>query len=135
MTETFYGPWAVRLMDTNSPFDQRFVIAGSTNSDGVYATVTSTWTDVVGEEWTLTAEWLDGSRFQPSRVMRSALFDVQNGLMVILRADAGPPPTGFGTSMLVHLQSQDESLNPLRPSGNPFDFTIPPEIVVTEDSP
>jgi hypothetical protein len=132
MAEIFHGPWAVHVESKNSFFAQRFVISGSDSSDNGYPGVPGQSIGVTGDEWTLTMDWLDGNQFRPSRIRQSATYDVQKGLIVTLGADDGPPETADRdfNDMIVVLQSEDPSLDPLTPSGNPYDFTIPEEIIV-----
>jgi hypothetical protein len=132
MKEVFYGPWSIRVDQKESNLDQRFLISGSDNADGGYAGVVGFSIGVTGKEWTLTAEWLDGNQFRPSRLRRSARYDVQEGLIVTLGADDGQEPTAdldFNDMVLV-LESEDPALDPIRPSGNPYDFTITENMLV-----
>jgi hypothetical protein len=126
MTETFYGPWSVAVVGKDSNFDQRFVITGSDTADGGYAGVVGFSIGVTGDEWTLTMDWLDSNQFRPSRIERAARYDVRDALIVTLGADDGPEATAdrdFNDMVLV-LRSEDPALDALRPSGNPYDFTI-----------
>ncbi len=133
MAELFYGPWSVSVERKDSGYAQRFVIKGSDSSDGGYPGVPGESVGVTGEEWSLTMDWLDdNNQFRPSRVRRSARYDVQDAIIVTLAADDGPPETAdqdFNDLVLV-LRCEDPSLDPLRPSGNPYDFTITADMIV-----
>jgi hypothetical protein len=131
-TEVFHGPWFVRVERKDSVAAQRFVISGSDSSDGGYPGVPGESVSVTGDEWVLSMDWRTTGQFEPSRIRRSATYDVQNGLIITLGADDGPPATADEDfdDLIVVLQSEDPSLDPLRPGGNPYDFTIPEDIII-----
>jgi hypothetical protein len=132
MPEVFYGPWSISVDSKDSVFEQRFVIQGSDSSDGTYPGTTGTSVAVTGKQWTVTMEWLDGSTWQPSGVRRSATYTLQEGVVVTLAADDSPAGVADQdyNDLMVVMKYEDPSLNPLRPSGNPYDFTIPEGAIV-----
>jgi hypothetical protein len=132
MPESFSGPWSVSVQSTDSVFAQRFVIEGSDSSDGAYPATPGTSIGVTGGEWTISADWLDGNTFVHSAMLRTATYDVQDGLVVTLAADDSPPETADHdfNDMILILQCEDPALDPLRPNGIPYDFTVPEGTIV-----
>jgi hypothetical protein len=137
VAEVFHGPWFVRVDSTEAGAAQQFSISGSDSSDGGFPGVPGESVSVSGDEWTLTMEWFDGSQFLPSRLRRSATYDVQAGLIVTLAADDGPPETADEdfNDLVLMLQSEDPDLNPIPPQGPPPDFTIPKGSLVPGEHP
>jgi hypothetical protein len=131
--ETFYGAWRIEVTGRDAVFDERFVITGSDNADGAYPGVIGEAVSVAGAEWILTMEWRDGGGpWQGSRLLRSATYTVMDGLIVSLGADDGPPATAdadFNDVVLTCL-SDDPDIDPNRPAGNPYDFSIPERSLV-----
>ena len=140
MATTFYGPWHVVLGRVNAEFSQqRFVISGSDNADGIYP-VTHGNTLVLlvqGAEWRIRLEIiplaivLPGGQWEPSIVRESMKFLVGEGLIVQLdgtfQFEAPDPPTPV---MSLTCTSADPEINPI-PSANPFSFTLPEGTVPT----
>jgi hypothetical protein len=130
--EEFYGPWSVRVLDSRFPQRQHFEISGSDGSDGAYEATRDLTIDVTGERWTLTASVSKGGVWQPSALQRSnATFSSADGLIVTVGGDDNPPGTpdpNFDDMILV-LEYKNPTVNPPEGWQNPYDFTIPLEII------
>lgn len=135
--EVFHGPWQVEVVGRDAWFDQQFVIAGSSNADGSYPGVVGQAVSVDGADWSLSLEWRDQGPWEPSRVQRSADYDVMLGLSVTLGADDGPVATAdFDYNDVVILcRSLDPAHDPNRPTRNPYDFSIPEKVLVPSEQP
>lgn len=136
--EVFYGPWRIDVVavDTHPigihPFVfQRFVISGSDNADGTHSWLFEPLS-VSGTRWQLTMEWqIADFEIHPTRIARSATYDVHRGLRVILagKNERGGSAEDF-TDLILACESENPALDPLRPSGNPYDFSIPKDAIV-----
>ena len=134
MTETFYGPWSVVVVGKDAAFDERLVIRGSDASDGDYAAAPGTGPGTVsGWGWTLDLEWNDnaGSGWQASGVQRSASYTAADGLVVTLGADDNYPHLRDGDfdDVVITCHSVDPDHTPLHPVVNPYDFTVPKDVI------
>jgi hypothetical protein len=134
MTESFYGPWSVTVLSKEAFFDQRFIVTGSANADGIYPGVPGTGPGpVTGTVWTIACEWNDnaGSGWQPSGVKRFARYTVAEGLVVELGADDNVEAARDYdyNDMVLACISQDPDLTPLHPVPPFYDFTVPQDIV------
>lgn len=57
MAITMQGAWSVQVKTKNAGFQQRFIIQGSSNADGVYeGKVSAPVVNVIGAQWTITIE-------------------------------------------------------------------------------
>lgn len=57
MAITMQGSWSVQVTKKNAAFQQRFIIQGSSNADGVYeGKVTTPVVNVIGNQWSITVE-------------------------------------------------------------------------------
>jgi hypothetical protein len=127
VTEVFYSEWAVAVVSHESAFNQRFVIAGSDASDGVYPVGNPAPVNVFGAQWTLTIEWQSPAGWQASEVRRTPTYTAQDGLVIMLGADVDFE--GDYDEMVLSCRSLDPPLNPWRPVVNPYDFTLNPDII------
>lgn len=131
MAEVFYGPWSVRVLDSHFPQRQRFEISGSDGSDGAYPGTPDSTVSVTGEQWSLSISWRDGGVWQPSALRRkAATYTNPDGLVVTVGADDSPPGTidpDYDDMILV--MHYEDPLSPIRPTKNPYDFTIPGRIL------
>ena len=131
MAETFYGSWLIGIASKDAWFNQRYVVAGSDRSDGVYpADVGSPVLQVTGVEWTLSLEWNDNaaSGWQPSRVLRRRVeFDVDQGLVVTLGVDDNWPNAADNDfdDVVLRCQNIDWHLIPWHPHRRTVDFRLP----------
>lgn len=128
MSETLHGNWLLQVVQKNAAFSQRFRIAGSDSSDGVYLGVVPTSVAVSGGSWTVSLEWNDnaGSGWQRSAVRKSVEYTVPDGLVFLLGADdneEGWRDFDFD-DMVLRCTSLDPEVNPMVPTSNPYDFTI-----------
>jgi hypothetical protein len=127
MPETFYGEWDILVTGFESAYSQRFIIAGSTTTDGAYDGLPGVNVSADGEAWTVTMEWNDnaGSGWQPSEVRKAAQYKIDEGLTITLGADDNVPGQGDldFNDLVLTLTSLDSSVNP--PANDPpLDFTI-----------
>jgi hypothetical protein len=134
VTETFYGEWSVLVLSKEAWFDERFVIAGSDSSDGAYPGVAGSGPGPVsGAEWTLTMQWNDnsGSGWQPSGLRRWVSYTVQDGLVVTIGADDNYEHLRDGdfNDCVLTCRSLDPAHTPLHPIVNPYDFTLPKDVL------
>ncbi len=137
MVETFFGDWSIEVQSAVAAFSQRFTITGSVGSDGVYlGTPGNRINRVSGQGWRLTMQWDDtiGSGWQASAVKRSASFSITDGMILTLGADDNfPPLRDFDyNDMILVCKYLNPVVNPA-PIPNPYDFTIPENIVVRRD--
>jgi hypothetical protein len=126
VAEMFYAPWSVAVLGDPSGIWERFIIAGSDASDGVYAGVPgNALATVSGQAWTIAVEtrvpllpgWL------PTKVRRSTAFTTQAGLMVYLRVD----DNNALTNMVLVCRSLNPAHSPMLPILNPYKFTVSEE--------
>jgi hypothetical protein len=126
MSEKFYGPWSLVVVSSVAvnPADywERFIIAGSDATDGVYPGVPGTALATVGgQAWTVAIE----SRvpllptWYPTTTSRSATYTAQAGLIVYVSAADNNPLT----NMFLVCRSLNPAHHPMKP-GNPYDFTV-----------
>jgi hypothetical protein len=133
MATTFYGPWYVVLGRVHSQFrQQRFIISGSDNADGIYPVTfgNALVLSVQGTQWQIQMEIiplaiiLEGVPWEPSLVRESMKFVLGEGLVVQLdgsfQFEAPDPPT---LVMTLTCTSMDPEINPI-PTANPFSFTL-----------
>jgi hypothetical protein len=128
MPEIFFGPWSVRVKRVNASFAHRLVITGADVGDGVHPAVVGAEISVVGRDWQISLEVIDGAGWHRSGIRRTATFTAVDGLVVTLGGD------GYGgddyDDLVVAVQSHDPGLGPLRPAATPYDFTIPERMFV-----
>lgn len=134
MNERFFGLWRIELVLALHVTQARFVISGSSNADGAYATYPnqSLVLAVDGESWTLGFQsWRPASGFGPRSIRRTNSFDRMDGLVAVIEMGGGESGMVYENARLrfyeyVHLRcvSQDPNVNPA-PAPNPFDFTLP----------
>jgi hypothetical protein len=132
--EVFYGPWRIEVVvvDPHVVGPQVFWITGSDSADGEHSPQVGQTLNVRGARWRLRIYW----HYWPpsplvslSRIARSATYDVQGGLRVTLAAKRTPSEGDF-TDLILVCRSEDPALDPLPPSGNPYDFSIPKDSIV-----
>lgn len=129
MEERFFGPWHIELVRVVNIFQSRFVINGSSGTDGAYELDPGQplSLSVEGKEWTLGIEsaWFD-TGFTARPVRRSNIFDRLEGLIAVM--EMGRPPGNVIGPLHEYVQlrciSQDPAVNPA-PETHGFDFTIP----------
>ena len=130
MAEVFYGTWTVEVLAKDAAFSQRFVIAGSDAADGDYPGAIGTPpVSVAGQRWTLALEWNDdaGSGWLPSDVRRtSAVFTLQDGLVVVLGADDNFEQFRDHdfNDVVLRCHNVDPALTPWHPPISTLDFTL-----------
>lgn len=129
-TENFRGDWLVQFSSTSADFSQRFVIIGSTSSDGIYPGTAGTQISrVSGQKWSIKMEWNNnvGSGWQPSDIRTYPTYLIQEGLIITLYADDNyENMRDFDYNDLVpRCRSLDPALNPIPPNGNNFGFFGP----------
>lgn len=131
--EDFYGPWQLRVATKDAWLDQQVRITGSDAADGSYPGVPGTSFSVTGDHWQLTMDWRDpaGGPWSPSRIRRLASYSNDDGLVLTLGADDGPPETSDGdfNDMTVTAQYLDRTLDPPQAWDNLFDFTVTENMV------
>lgn len=137
MTHTFYGQWTITVGVIRAGYAQRFIVSGSSGSDGIYPGVVGTIVPVAGQRWTVAMEWNDnaGSGWQPSDVRKSAWATVREGLVVQLSGDDGPPGNqdhDYDDLILICV-NRDPNINPYPPGPPPYDFSLPRKVVVVRD--
>lgn len=134
MGEVLYGPWNVTVLSKEAWFDQRFIITGSVNADGVYPGIPGTGPGLVtGDEWTVSFEWNDNtsSGWQPSDVRHFARYTVTEGFVVELGADDNYEQFRDRdyNDMVLTCVNQDPALTPLHPVTPFYDFSVPQDIL------
>ena len=133
-THLFSGTWLIEVLAKEAAFSERFIIEGSTASDGIYpGEVTTTPIVVSGPRWFLRFEWNDnvGSGWQESDIWRTAAeYTMSGGLVTILGADDNVPAArdlDFD-DLVMRCRNLDPDLNPRIPPGEPPDFTTPEDV-------
>jgi hypothetical protein len=124
--ETFYGPWKVLVVSTDSDAIF-FTISGSDSADGTYPGVAGETIGVAGDEWLLRVglQALDGERLS-GHLRRTATCDVERGLLIQIAATI---VTGFEfVALRLELQCEDPAVNP--PSTHPPEFSFPGDLLV-----
>lgn len=129
MALSFSGPWRIEVASKDAAYGQRYVIAGSSGSDGAYvADVTTPPLLVDGATWTISLEWNNnaGSGWLPSDVRKSATNTLAEGLVVTLGADDNYAwyRDGDYNDVVLRLHNQDQTLNPWVPFPGLPDFTV-----------
>jgi hypothetical protein len=145
MAEMFSGDWTVDVfghsVEAHVPFlvsfvPHRFVIEGSSTSDGRYPFDTTTApVSVSGPSWFIRFEWLhmvDSWEPNPAPVRRIAAYTLEGGFVVFLEADNNIGIAVGGSdlpfkSIVLRCRNVDPKLNPWHPFVNPYDFIIPKE--------
>jgi hypothetical protein len=133
-TQLFSGHWTVAVFSKDANASQRFVIAGSDASDGIYAGETTTPpVSVSGPRWFLRFEWNDnaGSGWQPSDIRRiGASYTLQEGLVTLLGADDNFEQFRDHdfNDLILRCRNLDPELNPRLPLFNMPDFTLPADV-------
>jgi hypothetical protein len=154
VAETLYGPWWLDVDFGETHSGERFTIAGSDSSDGVYdkrplsVGIGTAPGSVSGQAWTMTFEFspfgfLDVGQVGPfvigdwyaSGIVRSATYTKNDYLVLTLTADyptrpnyAARPDHGR-PGLVITCRSLDPSLRPGPPVVNPYDFTLPRETI------
>src|SRR5688572_24715445 len=67
---SFSGPWQILVKEQNASFQQRIVISGSTNADGIHPGNLGSTFIVYGDKWTLDVEHNDGTGWSKSKARR-----------------------------------------------------------------
>jgi hypothetical protein len=134
MSKVFYGPWNLTVLSKDAWFDQRFVITGSDNADGVYPAVPGTGPGLVtGDEWTVSCEWNDNtsSGWQPSDMRHFARYTVTEGFVIELGADDNYDEFRDDdyNDMVVICVNQDPQLTPLHPVTPFYDFSVAQDVL------
>jgi hypothetical protein len=124
--EQFFGPWSVVVVSSVvvNPADywERFIIAGSDASDGVYPGLPGTvLPQVRGQAWTIKVETRVPllPTWQLTATNRSAEYTAQAGLIVYLSAADNNPLT----NMTLVCRNLNPDLHPMQPL-TPYDFTV-----------
>jgi hypothetical protein len=154
MAETLYGVWWIDVTFGETQSGERFTIAGSDSSDGVYdkrqivAGITTVPALISGPAWSITMEFSPFGflgigqvgpfiigNWYPSGIVRSATYTEKDYLVVTLGADYPTHPDYAARpdhdqpGLVLTCRSLAPSLRPPQPVINPLNFTLPRETI------
>lgn len=126
----FTGPSTVAVTRLGAERAMRLVVSNAGEGAGVHPVAAGLAFDTDGDAWVLDVEWElygTGQGWGLSYVDVDATYDVDDGLVVTLRAHNGNPTAGTvgHVDAVITVTSRDPDLAPPHPGARPPDFTLP----------